>query len=229
MSTWSSKSARDITLDDYRAVLRDVPLAAFRSARAATPRAASSMAITPAPIQIFADGPGPCQPFPTSTLRLAAPSPKSKTQHGAHVAIVGSDIVDNLLGPGDPLGKEIRVDGAPYTVIGVGEARAKCLGQSMDNWVAIPLTAFLQHLWRPRYHGHLCRCRRRRRGHGLGLRRTAHHHAHAPPSCAECTKTLSPSIPARPSRICWARYSIVSAPWSPPSPAFRWSSAASSS
>jgi putative ABC transport system permease protein len=64
-------------------------------------------------------------------------------EHSAHVAIVGSDVVDNVLGPGDPLGKEIRVDGSPYTVIGVGERQGKMLGLSMDNWVAIPLTAFL--------------------------------------------------------------------------------------
>ena len=62
------------------------------------------------------------------------------------MAIVGSDIVDNLLGPGDPLGKEIRVDGIPYTVIGVGEHQGKMLGQSLDNWVAIPLTTFPAHL-----------------------------------------------------------------------------------
>ncbi|HEY1986107.1 MAG TPA: ABC transporter permease [Terracidiphilus sp.] len=63
--------------------------------------------------------------------------------HATPVAIVGADIVDNILGDGDPLGKEIRIDGAPYTVIGVGERQGKMLGMSMDNWVAIPLTAFL--------------------------------------------------------------------------------------
>ncbi len=63
--------------------------------------------------------------------------------HSAHVAVVGSDIVDNLIGPGDPLGKEIRVGGVPFTVVGVGEPQGKMLGQSMDNWVSIPLTAYL--------------------------------------------------------------------------------------
>jgi len=64
--------------------------------------------------------------------------------HSTRVAIVGADIVNNMLGPGDPLGKEIRVDGMPYTIIGVGEAQGKMLGMSMDNWVAIPLNAFQQ-------------------------------------------------------------------------------------
>jgi putative ABC transport system permease protein len=65
-------------------------------------------------------------------------------EHSTHVAIIGADIVDNVLGAGDPLGKEIRVDGSPYTVIGVAEPQGKMMGTSMDNWVGIPLTAFLE-------------------------------------------------------------------------------------
>ncbi len=58
--------------------------------------------------------------------------------------IVGYDIIDNLLGSGDPLGKEIRVDGVPYTIIGVGDRQGKTLGQSQDNWVAIPISTYQQ-------------------------------------------------------------------------------------
>jgi putative ABC transport system permease protein len=82
---------------------------------------------------------------PISNLNIIAGRSftEAEDKHSTHVAIVGYDVVDNLLNAGDPLGKEIRVDGSPYTVIGVGERQGKTLGASRDNWVAIPLTAFL--------------------------------------------------------------------------------------
>lgn len=63
-------------------------------------------------------------------------------QYATHTAIIGYDIVDNLMPGMDPLGKEIRVDGVPYTVIGVGEREGKTLGQSQDNYVSIPITTY---------------------------------------------------------------------------------------
>ncbi len=66
----------------------------------------------------------------------------SDDEHAAPVAIVGSDIQENLLQGSDPIGKEIRVDGQPYTIIGLGEKQGKTLGQSQDNWVAVPLSAY---------------------------------------------------------------------------------------
>jgi putative ABC transport system permease protein len=63
-------------------------------------------------------------------------------EHASHVAIIGSDIQENLMKGDDPIGKEIRVSGVPYTVIGLAEKQGKTLGQSQDNWVAVPLSAF---------------------------------------------------------------------------------------
>ncbi|HTB98314.1 MAG TPA: ABC transporter permease [Terracidiphilus sp.] len=65
-------------------------------------------------------------------------------EHATKNVIVGYDIIDNLLGDGDPIGKEIRVDGVPYTIVGVGDRQGKTLGQSQDNWVAIPITTYEQ-------------------------------------------------------------------------------------
>ena len=58
------------------------------------------------------------------------------------VVVIGSDIRDNLLAGTDPIGKEIRVDGHLYRVIGIGTKRGKTLGQSADNWVMMPITTW---------------------------------------------------------------------------------------
>ena len=41
---------------------------------------------------------------------------------GSHVAIIGADIEENLMKGVDPIGKEIRVDGQSYTVVGLGNS-----------------------------------------------------------------------------------------------------------
>ena len=65
---------------------------------------------------------------------------------------------------GDPIGKEIRVDGIPYTIVGVGERQGKTLGQSQDNWVAVPHQHLSADQRVQRFDRHLCaRGRRRRR------------------------------------------------------------------
>jgi putative ABC transport system permease protein len=62
--------------------------------------------------------------------------------HASHVAVIGTDVRDNLFPGIDPLGQELRVDGQPYTVVGVAEKQGSTFGQSQDNFVGVPLTAY---------------------------------------------------------------------------------------
>jgi putative ABC transport system permease protein len=62
--------------------------------------------------------------------------------HAAHVALIGTDIQDNLFPATDPIGQEIRVDGTPYTIIGIIEKQGSTFGASQDNFVAVPLTTY---------------------------------------------------------------------------------------
>jgi putative ABC transport system permease protein len=63
-------------------------------------------------------------------------------EHASHVAIIGTDIQDHLFPGIDPLGQELRVDGEPYTVVGISEKQGSTFGASQDNWVAVPLTTY---------------------------------------------------------------------------------------
>jgi putative ABC transport system permease protein len=64
-------------------------------------------------------------------------------QQGTHAVVVGYDIPQNLMGGIAPLGKEIRVDGEVYTIVGVGERQGTTLGQSQDDYVDMPLTTYM--------------------------------------------------------------------------------------
>ena len=134
---------KDVTYDDYRAILDKchscVSVGASRSSTGKIVRGSKSTTDTDVRGWTWT-----MPPIANLNIETGRSFTEVEDKHSAHVAIVGSDIVDNILGAGDPLGKEIRVDGTPYTVIGVGERQGKMLGRSMDNWVAIPLSNYLQ-------------------------------------------------------------------------------------
>jgi putative ABC transport system permease protein len=60
------------------------------------------------------------------------------------VVVIGNDIVEHMMQGVDPLGKEIRVDGWTYQVIGVAKKKGSTLGQSADNFVMMPITACMK-------------------------------------------------------------------------------------
>jgi len=68
----------------------------------------------------------------------------SDVENNSPVVVIGTDIVDNLLPGVDPIGKEIRIDGWIYRIIGVGKKKGSTLGQSLDNYAFIPMTSWMK-------------------------------------------------------------------------------------
>lgn len=62
--------------------------------------------------------------------------------HKTSVTILGWEVADILFAGIDPIGRRLRVTGQEFTVIGVIEKRGTFLGQSMDNFVLMPITTF---------------------------------------------------------------------------------------
>ena len=63
-------------------------------------------------------------------------------QQDAAVCVIGNDLVENLLPAVDPIGKEIRWRNIPCQVIGVGKKEGSALGNSLDNWIILPLSTY---------------------------------------------------------------------------------------
>lgn len=61
-------------------------------------------------------------------------------QYRRSFAILGKDIQTELFANEDPLQKIIRIDGKPYTVIGVLKSKGQIFGNSFDEFVMIPYT-----------------------------------------------------------------------------------------
>ena len=66
----------------------------------------------------------------------------SDDERAGHVAIIGTDVQDNLFPGINPLGQELRADGTPYTVVGIVEKQGSTFGQSQDNFIGVPLEAY---------------------------------------------------------------------------------------
>jgi putative ABC transport system permease protein len=69
---------------------------------------------------------------------------------GAKVIVIGTDVADHLFNGLDPLGREVRIGGMPYTVIGVLEKQGSVFGFSLDRQAIVPWTTPVSRLIQPK-------------------------------------------------------------------------------
>ena len=67
-----------------------------------------------------------------------------ENKHHAAVAVIGNDLKERLFGNSDPVGKVFKIEGRPFTVIGVAVPKGSVFGNSQDAFVDIPIETYFQ-------------------------------------------------------------------------------------
>jgi putative ABC transport system permease protein len=69
---------------------------------------------------------------------------------GAPVMVIGDELARHFVPNLDPLGRELRLGGLPYTVVGVIEKQGSVFGISLDRMAVAPYTSPISRLTNPR-------------------------------------------------------------------------------
>ncbi len=69
-------------------------------------------------------------------------------QYGAPVVVIGKTTAEQLFPNLDPLGREVRLDGLPFTVVGVLETQGSFFGLDLDRQIIGPFRSSLVHALR---------------------------------------------------------------------------------
>jgi len=139
-----AEKRKNLELDDYQAVLAacrhcEYVGAALRNSTGHVKY--SEQSISDTTVQGITPSMAPIYDTDLSAGRMLT---ETDLNNRSLVAVVGTDIVEHLMPGIDPMGREIRLDGWSYQVVGVGKKKGKTLGQSLDNYVMIPITAYLK-------------------------------------------------------------------------------------
>jgi len=67
-----------------------------------------------------------------------------EVEHSAYVCVIGMDVKEKFFQGVDPIGKTLKINQLPMTIVGVEEKRGTMFGQTLDNNAYIPLSTYQQ-------------------------------------------------------------------------------------
>ena len=130
-----------VTLDDARAVRRfgDAIDAVMAQAQTSTRIAYQTEELQSIQVQGVSEDYIEFANFDAERGRMISPI---EIERNRPVALLGWQVADRLFGSSDPLDKIIKVAGLPFTVVGVSAKKGAVFGNSLDEFVVIPLTQY---------------------------------------------------------------------------------------
>src|ERR1700736_4018777 len=134
-----SRGSKTLTLGDCRAVLDQVP-----GIRSASPNVDGHIQV------IYGNSNWGTQFRGVSpdyfeirkwNIALGSPFIEDDVEQAATVCVIGETIASNLFGTANPVGEVIRVQGIPFKVLGVLQAKGfSVTGQDQDDFLVMPIT-----------------------------------------------------------------------------------------
>jgi len=148
-STWRAWRRRPrISFEDAAAVAHGltVPtITAWESSTIATLAAGGRLAklvqVTAATEQYFA--------IRSHVIELGRPFTLQEVQAGVPVVVLGHELAAKLFEGQDPIGREVKIFGLPYRVIGVVEKQGNLFGMSLDKFAVAPASSDLKRYVNP--------------------------------------------------------------------------------
>ncbi len=135
-ATWEEyRRRRRLEITDVAPVVRDLPAdVKWYLTSEDQISVSSSVSGKPRTVRVFAvDG----QYFEVKKLGVSSGRPLSDQElaRGEKEVVIGLDAADRLFPGLDPIGREVKLGGVPYRVVGVAESQGKAFGMSFDNFL----------------------------------------------------------------------------------------------
>ena len=148
-STWRAWRRRPrISYEDAAAVTRGLTVPAITAwessisaTLAASGRLAKLVQVTAATEQYFA--------IRSLGIELGRPFTLQEVQVGVPVVVLGHELAEKLFESQDPIGREVKIFGLPYRVIGVVEKQGNLFGMSLDKFAVAPASSDLKRYVNP--------------------------------------------------------------------------------
>src|SRR6266404_6104682 len=134
-----SRGSKTLTLGDCRAVLDQVP-----GIKSASPNVDGHIQVVSGSANWGTQYRGVSPDYfeiRKWNIALGSPFIEDDVEQAATVCVIGETIATNLFGSANPVGEVIRVQGVPFKVLGVLQAKGfSTTGQDQDDFLVMPIT-----------------------------------------------------------------------------------------
>ena len=134
-----SRGSKTLTLGDFRAVMDEVP-----GIKSGSPNVDGHIQVVSGSANWGTQFRGVTPDYfeiRKWTIGLGAPFIEDDVEHASTVCVIGQTIVSNIFGTANPVGESIRVQGVPFKVLGVMQAKGfSTTGQDQDDFLVVPIT-----------------------------------------------------------------------------------------